>query len=130
MKRLKRKQVSKTASNDWWLGGTLHDAPIKAWHSPRTTYQNALATCSDFICAASKMSQWLLPPFSSQEQVLGMCAQLVAYIIKSTEGMLEAIGHQSVKGLVVVAMVQLGWMKGDEQPLSASGSGPGPLLAS
>lgn len=131
MKRLKQRQ-NRQADKDfkWWLGGTLCDAPIKAWHSPRTTYQNALASCSDFIWAASKMRQWLLPPLSSTDQVMEMAAQLAAYIIKSTEGMLDAVGDQPVQPLVVVAMVQLGWIKGSEQSLSDSGRGPGPLLAS
>jgi hypothetical protein len=36
----------------WYVGGTLQSATVEEWH--KATYENRLATCADFIKAATR----------------------------------------------------------------------------
>ena len=38
-------------AGEWYEGGTLHKETAKEWHS--ATYENRLATCSDFVTASA-----------------------------------------------------------------------------
>lgn len=116
MKRFKPKSLN---NQTWYKGGDLHQAPIRVWHDPKTTYQNALATCSDYIWAASKLDVWLIEPFQAQDQVLEMASQLAGVLIRSTEDQLDAVGHMRAHDLAVISMAQLGWLKSESQPVKA-----------
>lgn len=108
---MKNLRKPKTKQQKWYEGGTLHQAPIKVWHKETTTARNALATCCDFIHAAKELDNWALAPFKTQEEVYGLCVQLVQALIRGSKDHLEAVGEQRMADLAPIAMALLGWLK-------------------
>lgn len=46
--------TTKSASDEWYVGGTLHQATISEWKN--ATEKNKLATCADFVANIKKMN--------------------------------------------------------------------------
>lgn len=113
MKKFKRKGQSPQTPK-WWLGGTLHQAPISVWHKKETTWGDAIATCCDYIHAAKELNNWAVAPFKTQDEVLEMCTALATALIRGTKEHLATVGHQRMADIVPVAMAMLGWLKQNE----------------
>ena len=45
---------AKSTSDEWYAGGTLHQATISEWKN--ATEKNKLATCADFVANVKKMN--------------------------------------------------------------------------
>jgi hypothetical protein len=107
-------------AKDWYVGGALHSANGLEWQE--ATYENKLATCSDFI---SKMWEGknFKPAIQQKITTMDHIKVLSIELVRVIDGTFEkqadpelnrkAFVNQTVSETAVMLMVLMGWLQTD-----------------
>lgn len=105
-------------AQEWYVGGTLHNASGLEWQE--ATYENKLATCGDFV---SKMWQDKSFKLEIQQRLKTMddVKVLSVELVRVIDGTFEkdpdpevnkkAFANQKVSSAAVMLMMMMGWLE-------------------
>lgn len=109
---------------NWYKGGTLHASNLSDFH--RSTFKNALATCSDWVVTFKNLDQQLTQDkthkwisnieIKSGGDLLQYSLQLTNAIILGTEKHVSTLPDYKTGNVALVAALQLGWIKTEPLP--------------
>lgn len=103
---------------NWYEGGTLHKAGAPDWQ--QATPENKLATCADFISAASEKKLFKLEiqdRIESMENTRSLAQELVTQMDAAMKEDSDSVENnqiyvnQTVSDIAGALMVLMGWMK-------------------
>ena len=104
-------------AQEWYEGGTLHDSSALEWQT--ATFQNKLATCSDFVSAAWQNKSFkpeIQSNITSMDTVMVLSKELVKAIdivfeeIPNPEKNKQMFTNQKVSSFVAMLMVSMEWV--------------------
>ncbi len=105
-------------AQEWYEGGTLHNSNALEWQN--ATFQNKLATCSDFISTmwqSKKFKPELQSSITSMDIVMVLSKELVKALdivfekIPDPEKNKQIFTNQTVSSFAAMLMVQMGWLE-------------------
>lgn len=85
------------AANEWYEGGTLHQATAKQWHEASS--HNQLATAADFVAKAQAPA--------NMDQLRRRATELKQCITSATAD--SSLGDQKVVEIAALCIMQLGY---------------------
>lgn len=98
------------SANEWYKGGTLHEASIKQWNN--ATYNNKLATCAGFIIATLNDGYFLHDGKINSDNPIKRLSEI---LVENTDEYVKIANNKDepISKIVLQAMLELGWIKHD-----------------
>jgi len=105
-------------AKDWYEGGTLHDKSALEWQ--KASYENKLATCSDFVSMAWQKKSFkpeIQSKITSMETIKVLSQELVKALDtafkKETDSKKNEMMYtnQTVSSSAALLMVMMGWVQ-------------------